>query len=598
MNRVALICLLLVLTTACAPEQRPARSSEVSAITLTIGEIHGPGAASPYQDQRVTTEGIVTLVHPDGFWIQSASDQVPEAREGIAVFTAERAPVGEGDRVRLTARVERHRRPGRDRERFVTRLIQPDELRVLASDQPLPPAIRIGADGMRVPANQYDDDSTIDPTQSATDFWTWLTGMRVEVTDHVVIGPTSRFGDTWIMSPPEHPWMNEHSVLIAKPDGDHLDRIQVSAHPLLRPGVPEPAHPGDRFHRIDGVVHYAFGGFRVMARHALEVDRADRNDDALSPTTTLATGPDHLTVAAYNVENLDPVIERLNRVNDLDDVSDDIGSGRMARLGRHIAVHLASPDIVALQEIQDNNGAELGELVAADRTLSALVEAVIEAGGPRYAFIDLPPIADREGGQPGGNIRNGYLYNPARARLIDRSAERFIHPAFDGSRAPVLAAFEFNGHRIDLVNNHFSSKGGSSPLFGEGERVVGRAEARRDQATAIRALLGDRAAWAGSAHWVVLGDLNDHWFSEPLSILKGEGEDRLVNLIETRPMDERWTYIFRGTAQAIDHILATPALADRAEVEVVHVNARLADQAADHEPILARFHLPATGSRR
>jgi len=598
MNRIALSCLLVVLSAACSLDQRPALSPDVSADTITIAEIHGPVAISPYQGQIVTTEGIVTLVHPDGFWIQSTSDHVPKQREGLQVFTASRAPVGRGDQVRVTGYVERYRQPGRGRDRFVTRLVQPGELAVLASDRPLPPPIRIGADGLRVPANQYDDDPTIDPTQSATDFWTWLTGMRIEITDHVVIGPTSRFGDTWVMSPPEHAWMNEHGVLIAKPDGDHLDRIQISTHPMLRPGFPEPALPGDRFHRIDGVVHYAFGGFRVMARHALELDRADRSDDALSPTARLTSGPDHLTVAAYNVENLDPVIERLNRVNDLDDVSDDVGNGRLARLGRHIAVHMASPDIVALQEIQDNNGAELGEVIAADRSYSALIDAIVAAGGPRYAFIDLPPVADSEGGQPGGNIRNGYLFDPERVRLIDNSTERFIHPAFEGSRAPVLAAFEFNGHRVDLVNNHFSSKGGSSPLFGEGERIVGRAEARRDQATAIRALLADRAAWAGPAHWIVLGDLNDHWFSEPLSILKGEGEDRLINLIETRPMNERWTYIFRGTGQAIDHILTTPALADRAEVEVVHVNARLADQAADHEPILARFHLPAEGSGR
>ncbi len=158
----------------------------------------------------------------------------------------------------------------------------------------------------------------------------------------------------------------------------------------------------------------------------------------------------------------------------------------------------------------------------------------------------------------------------------------------------MLAGFAFNGHVVHLINNHFSSKGGSSPLFGEGERIVGRAEARAAQARAIRDLLIARDAWEGTAHWVVLGDLNDHWFSEPLTILKNKEDSNrsLVNLIESRPIEDRWTYIFNGTGQAIDHILATPGLAAMSEFEVVHVNARLADQAADHEPILARFHLP------
>ena len=567
-------------------------STPIRAELVPIGDIHGSTPISPYLNQSVTTEGIVTLVHGNSFWIQTASDRVPVRREGLQVFTADPAPVGVGDRVRVTGYVDRFRRPDRERDLFVTRLIQAQDLEVLASDQALPPAIPIGAGGLRISSRLRDEDPAIDRSQSASDAWAWLTGMRVEVTDHVVIGPTNRFGDTWVISPSDHPALNDQGVLVASQDPDHLDRIQISVHPMLRPDFPRPAHPGDRFRHLEGVVHYAFGGYRVQAGHALDVLPKDRAPDALSPRTTLLPGAEHLTVAAYNVENLDPVIERLGRVEGEDDVSDDIGSGRLARLGTHVAVHLASPDIVALQEIQDNNGAELGEVVAADRTYTALVEAILAAGGPRYAFIDLHPVRDSEGGQPGGNIRNGYLYNPERVGLIEGSTERLAHSAFDGSRAPVLAGFLFNGHRIDLVNNHFSSKGGSSPLFGEGERIVGRAEARRGQARAVRDLLQGRDAWSGGSHWVVLGDFNDHWFSEPLAILKGESENRLVNLIETRPMEERWTYIFRGNGQAIDHILTTSALAERAEIEVVHVNARLADPAADHEPIVARFHLP------
>jgi len=567
-------------------------SSLIRAEVMPIADIHGETSMSPQLDKPVTTEGIVTLVHANSFWIQSASDRVPVRREGLQIFTADPAPVGVGDLVRVTGFVDRFRRPDRERDLFVTRLIQPQGLEVIASDQTLPPAIPLGAGGLRIPPSLRDEDPTIDRSQSASDAWAWLTGMRVEITDHVVIGPTNRFGDTWVISPSDHPALNDQGILVASQDPDHLDRIQISAHPMLRRDFPQPAHPGDRFRRLEGVVHYAFGGYRVQASHALDLIAADRAPDALSPRTTLAPGPEHLTIATYNVENLDPVIERLGRVEGDDDIDDDIGSGRMARLGAHIAINLSSPDIVALQEIQDSNGAELGEVVDADKTFAALIDAIVDAGGPRYRFIDRPPVRDREGGQPGANIRNGYLYNDDRVDVIDDSISRIVHPAFDGSRAPLMAAFEFNGHRIDLINNHFSSKGGSSPLFGDGERIVGRAEARRRQAQAVRDALAEREAWSGDAHWVVLGDLNDHWFSEPLNLLKGFGQERLINLIELRPIHERWTYIFRGNGQAIDHILTTPALAEQAELKVVHVNARLAEQAADHEPVLARFQLP------
>ncbi len=107
----------------------------------------------------------------------------------------------------------------------------------------------------------------------------------------------------------------------------------------------------------------------------------------------------------------------------------------MARIGAHIAINLASPDIVALQEIQDNNGAEPGQVVAADQTYAALIAAIQAAGGPTYAFIDLHPRQDAEGGQPGGNIRNGYLYNPQRVQLIEDSPERFDDPASNSHAA-------------------------------------------------------------------------------------------------------------------------------------------------------------------
>ncbi len=102
-------------------------------------------------------------------------------------------------------------------------------------------------------------------------------------------------------------------MLAARPDSDHPDRILITPHALLRPSVPRPALPGDRFETVDGIVHYDFGQFRVLARHALNLEPAARSDQALSPITALTAGPDHLTVAAYNVENLDPVIERLGR---------------------------------------------------------------------------------------------------------------------------------------------------------------------------------------------------------------------------------------------------------------------------------------------
>ena len=85
----------------------------------------------------------------------------------------------------------------------------------------------------------------------------------------------------------------------------------------------------------------------------------------------------------------------------------------------------------------------------------------------------------------------------------------------------------------------------------------------------------------------MLGDINDFQFSETVSILKG-GE--LVNLIDTLPISEQYSYVFDGNSQVLDQILASFKLyrAFRS-YDAVHVNAEFHDQDSDHDPQVARF---------
>ena len=59
------------------------------------------------------------------------------------------------------------------------------------------------------------------------------------------------------------------------------------------------------------------------------------------------------------------------------------------------------------------------------------------------------------------------------------------------------------------------------------------------------------------------------------------------------PAAERYTYVFRGTAQAIDHIVVSRALSAVAELDIVHVNSEFPDgeRASDHDPVIASFDL-------
>lgn len=85
-------------------------------------------------------------------------------------------------------------------------------------------------------------------------------------------------------------------------------------------------------------------------------------------------------------------------------------SGHLAGVAGHIANFLASPDIMFLQEIQDNSGTGDDGVVDATETLTNLVASISTQGGVAYNYTEIVPVNDQDGGVPGGNIRPAYLY--------------------------------------------------------------------------------------------------------------------------------------------------------------------------------------------
>ena len=157
--------------------------------------------------------------------------------------------------------------------------------------------------------------------------------------------------------------------------------------------------------------------------------------------------------------------------------------------------------------------------------------------------------------------------------------------AFNTSRKPLAGEFVFSGHRLFVVANHFNSKGGDQPLFGRFQPPS--APRRRSDCSRRRSCNDFVAAILAAdpnANVVVLGDLNDFQFSSPIATLKG---GLLVDLIDTLPESERYTYVFDGNSQTLDHICSATRPAGRRSrrYDVVHVNSEFAVR-------------PATTSRR
>src|SRR5262249_30641398 len=89
---------------------------------------------------------------------------------------------------------------------------------------------------------------------------------------------------------------------------------------------------------------------------------------------------------------------------------------------------------------------------------------------------------------------------------------------------------------------------------------------------------------------VVLGDLNDFEFSQTADLLVGDGY--LTDLPRTLPANQRYSYVFEGNSQVLDHILISSALAHEPyQYDTVHITSEFTDQTSDHEPQVIRFPL-------
>lgn len=550
---------------------------------LTIMEIQGAAHRSAFEGQQVTTSGIVTAVTGNGFYVQDAAgDGDAATSDAIFVFTGSTPSVSVGDAVDIAGAVDEFTPGGASSGNLSTTEIVSPAITILSAGNSLPAATIIGSGGRTPPTQSIDSDNfaSFNPEIDGIDFYESLEGMLVTLSGAQAVAPTNRFGEIFAVADggAAATGMNDRGgITIA--DGDfNPERLQID-DTLLAGNSPE-VNTGDRLGDITGIVGFNFGNFELLATEAPIVTSAG----LVAETTIIPVEKDRLNVATFNVENLDPT--------DSD--------AKFAELARQIVEGLRAPDIIGLQEIQDNNGAGGGGGTDASLTYQRLIDAIVAAGGPTYAFADVPPVDGTNGGEPGGNIRNGFLYNPERVDLVPGSLMLLPgsegDPVFSNTRKPLVATFLFNGHEVTIVNNHFTSKGGSDPLFGVNQPPENGGEARRvAQAAAVNAFIDSLLALDPTANIIALGDLNEFHFLAPLLALAGEGLERVLTDLAPFLLDPEalYSFIFEGNSQLLDHILVSDALlAASALVDIVHMNAEFFASVTDHDPTLASFLLP------
>ena len=579
----------------------------------SIRDIQGKSHKSPLVNQGVTkVKGIVTSISNDkyqkGFFMQDPNpDNDPATSEGIFVKYSTTSNVKVGDSVSVDGTVKELLN-GTNEDGLLETTIEASNIKVESSNNPLPAAIAIDLKGTLLKNIDNDNFTSFDINEDATDYFESLEGMLVKIVDPIIVGAGESYGEIYVV--PNNGVGSEHQLT---PNGGIkalLDDFNPEAITIDDVIVPITGSDkkfidknlkikvGDSFEKdangkveITGVMSYGFGKYKFLNTQAL----SKINPTGLAPeVTTIVKEESKLTVATYNVENF----------NKLD-------QNKVSKVAKGIVDNLKTPDIVGLIEVQDNNGEAAGGTDASE-SYKALITAIKTLSGVEYEFTDIAPEDGKDGGAPGGNIRNGFIYRKDRISLVNKTKGDYktkvsvdsnglsVNPgridpansAFNSSRKPLVAEFEFKGEKVFIIANHLNSKGGDGSLFGTTQPPVRSSEVQRhQQAAIINSFIKELQTKVPNANIVTLGDLNDFEFSQTLNILKG---NELTNMLDKLKENERYTYVYSGNSQVLDHILVSNNLFEKTIVDIVHINSQFTEgygRVSDHDPVLVQLDL-------
>jgi hypothetical protein len=522
-------------------------------VSAEIFEIQGDGLSSPFDGGLVMTEdNVVTAVAPNGFFMQTPavrSDFNVDTSDGIFVFTDEAPAVSRGDLVDVTGRVN---------EFFDFTEIGDATVTVVGSSM-VPGYVVFDA---TVPSP--------DPTAAscAVEFECYE-GMLVEIADGTVTGPNQAFGggnpdpiaEVYITAAPartfrepgiEFPGMIGLPVWDGNPEVFELDPDRLGGPNQIIPA-------GSSFSAV-GILGYEFFGYELWPTE-LTVAAAPL------PVAVRPRQPGEFTVGTLNLFRL---------FDDVDDLPDGERNDavvptaeylrRRAKFTSYILDVLDAPDILAVQEAESLQVLMdlAGDIAAVD---PAVVYSAHLVEGNDIGTIDV------------GFLLRDQIAVDAITQLGKDELFTFDNPPSPlHDRPPLLLegrnVRQFGSFPIAVMVVHNRSLNNI-----ESERTQRK---RFEQAESIAQKVQDLQTADPSVRLVVIGDFNAFEFTDgyvdAVGIVKGDFEPadsnvcgtllcsdlvdpNLTDLALVVDPDERYSFIFRGNGQVLDHALTSQGLA-------------------------------------
>ncbi|MBK9265761.1 MAG: endonuclease/exonuclease/phosphatase family protein [Polyangiaceae bacterium] len=225
-------------------------------------------------------------------------------------------------------------------------------------------------------------------------------------------------------------------------------------------------------------------------------------------------------------------------------------------------ITLLDPDVAVLQEVEnkavldDLNETELGGKYVA----SSLVD------GNDYRGVDIAVLSKFPIDSAVSHKSDAFPLNGTQG------------PNYYYARDCAEIHISFNGRKMVFLGVHFKAKSNDDPI----QRLA--------EAQHTRAIADGLAKEDPSRAIVILGDFNDTPDSPPYLAVRGDGTTQYVDITQSMPAANRWTYEFQGKLELIDHQFASPILApmlDAASVTIRH--GADVDDASDHAPVIATY---------
>ncbi|HER7559814.1 TPA: SpnA family nuclease [Streptococcus pyogenes] len=561
---------------------------------VKIGEIQGASHTSPLLKKAVTVEQVVVTYLDDSthFYVQDLNgDGDLATSDGIRVF-AKNAKVQVGDVLTISGEVEEFFGRGYEERKqtdlTITQIVAKAVTKTGTAQVPSP--LVLGKDRI-APVNIIDNDGlrVFDPEEDAIDYWESMEGMLVAVDDAKILGPMKNKEIYVLPGSSTRPLNNSGGVLLP------ANSYNTDVIPVLFKKGKQIIKAGDSYKgRLAGPVSYSYGNYKVFVDDSKNMPSL--MDGHLKPEkTNLQKDLSKLSIASYNIENFSA-----NPSSTKDE--------KVKRIAESFIHDLNAPDIIGLIEVQDNNGPTDDGTTDATQSAQRLIDAIKKLGGPTYRYVDIAPENNVDGGQPGGNIRTGFLYQPERVSLSDkpkggaRDALTWVNgelnlsvgridptnAAWKDVRKSLAAEFIFQGRKVVVVANHLNSKRGDNALYGRVQPVTFKSEQRRHVLANMLAQFAKEGA-KHQANIVMLGDFNDFEFTKTIQLIE-EGD--MVNLVSRHDISDRYSYFHQGNNQTLDNILVSRHLLDHYEFDMVHVNSPFMEahgRASDHDPLLLQL---------